>query len=67
MAKINPALAGDFNRLLDGVDECGRLARSLIGRGLDVNDIKKGVSERFKVNLGAYAAKQIIGAVLMTW
>jgi hypothetical protein len=67
MAKINPALAGDFNRLLDKVDECGRLARSLVGRGLDVGDIKKGVSRRFKVKLGTYGATKILAAVLMVW
>jgi hypothetical protein len=67
MAKINPALQGDFNRLLDKVDECGRLASSLIGKGLDINDIKKGVSRRFKVKLGTYGATRIVAGVLSAW
>jgi hypothetical protein len=67
MAKINPALDSDFTRLLDKVDECGKMARSLIGKGLDVGDIKKGVSRRFGVKLGTYGATKIVAGILSVW
>ena len=67
MAKINPEINDEFNRLLDNVDHAGKLARDLLSRGLSAEDIKKGVKQRFKVNLGTYGATKIIAGILSVW
>lgn len=67
MAKINPRLSEDFNLLLDQVDHAGKLASDLISRGLNADDIKKGIKQRFKVNLGTWGAAKIMAAVLEVW
>jgi len=67
MAKINPAIVNDVASLMEAVDSCGRAARRLVARGMDANDIKKAVKDKFKVGLGTYGAKLILTAIITVW
>ena len=67
MAKINPAIKRDLDNLLVTVNDCGRVAKALILRGMTIHDFKKAAKQKYGWRVGSYAANIIFSAIKTVW
>ncbi|MGW8182301.1 MAG: hypothetical protein ACWGQW_26530 [bacterium] len=63
MAKVSE----DLNMLADKVDQCGKIAKALVARGLSASDIQLVVKRKWKVQITSGVAKRILAAILYVW